>query len=180
MHEALENMKQEEQGGTEQVTMAFNIARVNEATGQLMQAKAGYQVRFPRSQAVTCTRAVSNRPPLPVQEVLSNIPSYTDCHLRTACLARNEGNMEAALAAAEAAASAATNSIDVSALLASLHLERRWVFTSSCPVLNMPSRRVMSQCNNDNPHCMTLLPRSTSLLCLLAGSTSALMKSCRS
>lgn len=60
------------------------------------------------------------------QELLAGFPGYVDCHLRMACLARTEGNMEAATAAAEAAAQAAGgSSIDASALLAQLYIERK-------------------------------------------------------
>ncbi|GBF96613.1 hypothetical protein Rsub_09359 [Raphidocelis subcapitata] len=88
----------------QKVTLGYNMARLKEAAGDCGAAAEEYK------------------------RLLESFPSYTDCHLRLACLARAAGRSEEALewaARAQAGAGGSAGAAaDAAALAATLHLER--------------------------------------------------------
>ncbi|GFR40487.1 hypothetical protein Agub_g1054 [Astrephomene gubernaculifera] len=95
----------EEEGGVasrmHRATLTFNRGRLLEASGEFKQAAQVYK------------------------DVLSEHPTYIDCHLRLACMARAKGNHKEALQFAQSALDVEGGHADALALLSQLHMERR-------------------------------------------------------
>ncbi|PNW85504.1 hypothetical protein CHLRE_03g189605v5 [Chlamydomonas reinhardtii] len=82
-------------------TLAFNRGRLLEAGGEYKAAAALYK------------------------EVLSEHPTYIDCYLRLACIARAKGNHKEALEFAQSALDKEGGHADALALMSQLYMERR-------------------------------------------------------
>ncbi|KAG2448186.1 hypothetical protein HYH02_006771 [Chlamydomonas schloesseri] len=82
-------------------TLAFNRGRLLEAGGEYKAAKALYK------------------------EVLTEHPTYIDCYLRLACIARAKGNHKEALEFAQSALDKEGGHADALALMSQLYMERR-------------------------------------------------------
>ncbi|KAG2487876.1 hypothetical protein HYH03_013459 [Edaphochlamys debaryana] len=82
-------------------TLNFNQARLMEAAGEYKQAEQLYK------------------------DVLAEHPTYIDCRLRLACMARARGDHPEALRHAQSALDAEGGHADALALLSQLHMERR-------------------------------------------------------
>ncbi|GLC38649.1 hypothetical protein PLESTB_000456300 [Pleodorina starrii] len=82
-------------------TLTFNRARLMEASGEYKAATQLYK------------------------DVLSEHPTYIDCYLRLACIARAKGNHKEALRYAQSALDAEGGHADALALMSQLHMERR-------------------------------------------------------
>mmetsp|Transcript_24228 Transcript_24228/g.61650 ORF Transcript_24228/g.61650 Transcript_24228/m.61650 type:complete len:900 (-) Transcript_24228:88-2787(-) len=81
--------------------LAYNLARLQEAGGELSEATRTYE------------------------EILAVQPDYIDCYLRLACVARAKGAIATALDWARQALSRAGGHSDALALISQLHMERR-------------------------------------------------------
>eukprot|EP00877_Chromochloris_zofingiensis_P002087 jgi/Chrzof1/1187/Cz01g43270.t1 len=106
MQEATANMMRNGSGSSgvsalHKVTMGYNMARLQEATGDLKSASAGYKA------------------------LLEQFPGYIDCYLRLACIARTSGSMDDAVDWATKATDMEGGHVDAQSLLAMLYLEQR-------------------------------------------------------
>lgn len=82
------------------ISMGYNMARLQEATGDLKAAEAMYR------------------------NLVGQFPGYIDCYLRLSAMAKAAGDMQQAAHWAAQATAQAGGHVDAQALLATLHMER--------------------------------------------------------
>lgn len=153
MQEATQNMTLDGTTAAQMVTMGYNLARLQEASGVWgwRQPQLRLSQHDPVTNACSCQcaewqtdstlhalEASSNVfPPFSCcsagdvkaaskayQDLIEQFPGYIDCYLRLSALARAAGDMDKAREWADAATQQAGGDVDAQALLATIYLQR--------------------------------------------------------